>query len=207
MKAPRPARLAPRSLASAAVLAFAILASVPVASAQATTVTLQCHTLASSGNYLASDETIVNGLACKTVAAPAPKPEAVAMPVADPKPAAPEVLAPVKVEDATIYFYRPRRIVGFGLKPTVFVDDARAGRLKNGDSIKLSIAPGDHRIYSTDKSTGMELDAKPGETYYVRVDIQTGAFKGHGGVTLVDPQEGKYEAGQAARSGGADDDQ
>ena len=62
-------------------------------------------------------------------------------------------------------------------------------------------APGSHRIYSTDKSTGMELNAKPGETYYVRVDIQVGFSKGHGGVTLVDPQEGKYEVAQAAHQG------
>ena len=48
------------------------------------------------------------------------------------------------------------------------------------------------------------LDAKAGETYYVRVDIQIGFFKGHGGVTLVDPQQGKYEVPQAAHQG-ADD--
>jgi hypothetical protein len=47
--------------------------------------------------------------------------------------------------------------------------------------------------YSNDKSTGIELDAKAGQTYYVRVDIKTGAFKGHGAMTLIDPQEGKYE--------------
>jgi hypothetical protein len=47
----------------------------------------------------------------------------------------------------------------------------------------------------------MNLDAKPGGTYYVRVDIQVGLFKGHGGVTLVDPQEGKYEVAQAAHQG------
>lgn len=84
------------------------------------------------------------------------------------------------------------------MKPSVFVDDARVGHLHNGDSFKISVAPGNHSIYSTDKATGMELDAKAGETYYVRIDIKVGFFKGHGGVTLVDPQEGKYEAAQAA---------
>jgi hypothetical protein len=83
----------------------------------------------------------------------------------------------------------------------VFVDDARAGRLHNGDSINIVVAPGPHRVYSNDKSTGIELDAKPGQTYFVRVDIQVGFVKGHGGVTLVDPQQGKYEVAQAAHQG------
>jgi uncharacterized protein DUF2846 len=102
---------------------------------------------------------------------------------------------------ATVYFYRSRRFQGSALKPSVFVDDARVGQMHNGDSIKVAVAAGEHRIYSTDKSTGMELDAKPGETYYVRIDIQIGMWKGHGAVTLVDPQEGKYEASQAAPRG------
>ena len=68
--------------------------------------------------------------------------------------------------------------------------------MHNGDSLKFSVKPGNHRIYSTDKSTGIDLAVKPGETYYVRVDILVGFWKGHGGVTLVDPQQGKYELGQ-----------
>ena len=94
---------------------------------------------------------------------------------------------------ATIYFYRPHRFVGSALKPSVFVDSTNVGRMRNGDSIKLSVAPGTHAVYSNDKSTGLSLDAKPGQTYYVRIDIQVGAFKGHGGITLMDPQQGSYE--------------
>jgi hypothetical protein len=104
-------------------------------------------------------------------------------------------------EQATIYFYRPKRYEGYGLKPSVFVDETKAGTMHNGSSVKVSVTSGSHRIYSTDKSTGLDLNAKPGETYYVRIDIQTGFWKGHGGVTLVDPQEGKYEVGQLAHKG------
>jgi hypothetical protein len=50
------------------VLIFAALCSTPVAFAQqATTVQLECHDPASTGNVLASDETLVNGLACHPV--------------------------------------------------------------------------------------------------------------------------------------------
>ena len=98
-----------------------------------------------------------------------------------------------------IHFYRPKRFEGAALKPSVFVDEIKAGSMHNGSSVKVSVPPGSHRIYSTDKSTGLDLNAKPGETYYVRIDIQTGFWKGHGGVTLVDPQEGQYEVGQLTR--------
>jgi hypothetical protein len=132
-------------------------------------------------------------------AAPPPSGNAV-LTSAQPAPTAtpPATPAAPASEQATIYFYRPKRFEGYGLKPSVFVDETKAGAMHNGGSVKVSVTPGSHRIYSTDKSTGLELDAKPGETYYVRIDIQTGFWKGHGGVTLVDPQEGKYEVGQLA---------
>jgi hypothetical protein len=114
-------------------------------------------------------------------------------------PAPPSTQPPATVtpnQQATIYFYRPKRFEGYALKPSVFVDDTKAGNMHNGNSLKVSVTPGSHRVYSTDKSTGLDLDAKPGETYYIRIDIQTGFWKGHGGVTLVDPQQGKYEVAQ-----------
>ena len=65
--------------------------------------------------------------------------------------------------------------------------------LLNGDAVQVTVNPGSHKLHSNDKSTGIELDAKAGQTYFVRVDIKTGGWKGHGQVTLIDPQEGKYE--------------
>lgn len=103
------------------------------------------------------------------------------------------VAADAESSQATIYFYRPHRFVGSALKPSVFVDGTNVGRMRNGDNIKFSVAPGTHAVYSNDKSTGLSLEAKPGQTYYVRIDIQVGAFKGHGGITLMDPQQGSYE--------------
>lgn len=95
--------------------------------------------------------------------------------------------------NATICFYRAHRYEGAALKPSVYVDEIEIARLKNGQSVQVIIPPGVHKAYSNDKSTGIDLEAKPGQTYYVRVEIKTGAWKGHGAVTLVDPQEGKYE--------------
>ncbi|MGB7105119.1 MAG: DUF2846 domain-containing protein [Candidatus Acidiferrales bacterium] len=176
-----------------------------------------CRNLADSGGYVYQGETIFGSQACRpipqasTQAQAATSPTTVASAQTQPAPASAARAVPVSASSseqtqATIYFYRPRRFQGAALRPSVFVDDARVGHLHNGDSVKVSVATGGHRIYSTDKSTGMELDAKAGETYYVRVDIQVGFFKGHGGVTLVDPQQGKYEVAQAAHQG-ADDNQ
>lgn len=94
---------------------------------------------------------------------------------------------------ATICFYRAHRFEGAALKPPIFVDENEIAHLHNGDAVQVTLSPGSHSIHSNDKSTGIELDAKAGQTYFVRVDIKTGAWKGHGQITLIDPQEGKYE--------------
>ena len=144
-----------------------------------------CRNLSDSGGFVNTDETIFGNLACRPVAQ---------------TPAAPAQPTPAAASDsdtpATIYFYRAKRFQGSALKPSVFIDDAPVGNLHNGDSLRFSLKPGKHRVYSTDKSTGIDLEVKPGETYYVRVDILVGFWKGHVGVTLVDPQQGKYELGQ-----------
>jgi hypothetical protein len=98
-----------------------------------------------------------------------------------------------QVSTATLCVYRPHRYVGAALKPSVYVDDIDVARLHNGDAVQVNLSPGSHKVYSNDKSTGVELDAKAGQTYFLRVDIAMGAWKGHGQITLIDPQEGKYE--------------
>jgi hypothetical protein len=94
---------------------------------------------------------------------------------------------------ATISFYRPHRFEGAALKPPILVDEVEVAHLHNGDAVQVTVNPGTHQIHSNDKSTGIELDAKAGQTYFVRVDIKAGAWKGHGQITLIDPQEGKFE--------------
>lgn len=161
-----------------------------------------CRNLSDSGGFVNPDETIFGTLACRPVSqTPAAPAQPSTPPTPSAQPSAPPVQpAPVAASDsdtpATVYFYRAKRFQGSALKPSVFVDDAAVGNLHNGDSLKFTLKPGKHRIYSTDKSTGIDLEVKPGGTYYVRVDILVGFWKGHGGVPLVDPQQGQYELGQ-----------
>jgi hypothetical protein len=169
-----------------------------------------CRNLSDSGGFVNAGETIFGTLACRPVSQIPPTPAQPSTSPTTPAQSAPPAqsstppaqAAPDTASDsdspATIFFYRAKRFQGSALKPSVFVDDAAVGNLHNGDSLKFSLKPGKHRIYSTDKSTGIELEVIPGETYYVRVDILVGFWKGHGGVTLVDPQQGKYELGQVS---------
>jgi hypothetical protein len=152
---------------------------------------------------------VISGVSSNVAFAQNPVPAPNATPTPAPTTVAPgtssvpstQPAASASEEKATILFYRPKRFQGSALKPSVFVDGTNVGSMHNGDSVKISVTPGSHRIYSTDKSTGLDLSAKPGETYYVRIDILAGFWKGHGGVTLVDPQQGKYEAAQTAHKG------
>ncbi len=71
-----------------AFFVFLLAAGPALAQQQSTTVQMQCRTLASSGNFLAPDETLVNGMACKPVAASQPTP----VPGVAPNPSATPVL-------------------------------------------------------------------------------------------------------------------
>jgi hypothetical protein len=166
-----------------------------------------CRNLSESGGSQNQGETIFGDQACRPIGQTPPQapPSGTSLSSVAPTPAQSPTpstqsaaAASTSEQQATIYFYRPKRFQGSALKPSIFVDDTRVGSMHNGDSVKIPVTPGTHRIYSTDKSTGLDLTAKIGETYYVRIDILTGFWKGHGGVTLVDPQQGKYEVGQLA---------
>ena len=144
--------------------------------------TIQCRSLNGSSTPIQSDEQLIGDQICKSVPAPTTQTEVAATSpsatTTHPETAKPDTASTtdkpspsVEQAPATIYFYRPRRFQGSALKPSVFVDDARSGQVHNGDSIKVFVPPGNHRIYSTDRSTGIELSAKSGQTYYVRVDI------------------------------------
>jgi len=100
---------------------------------------------------------------------------------------------------ATIVFYRPKRLMDATFKPSVYVDDSTIGRIGNGENFKVKVATGTHKIYSNDKSTGLQLDAKDGETYYIRVDMKTG-LTARGAVTLVEKGEGSVEVTQTKQT-------
>jgi len=94
---------------------------------------------------------------------------------------------------ATVYFYRYKQFVGGALEPSIYCDEAQLARMDNGRYFALKIDAGKHTFHSNDKQSGVELDVKPGQQYFVRMEIATGFAKGHGRLVLMSPEQGGYE--------------
>ena len=104
-----------------------------------------------------------------------------------------ETLVPVVMEttaasseEATVFIYRPSKYVGKALEPSVFVDDTELVRMDNGRYFAIKLKPGKHIIHMTDDKKGYAIDMGPGQTYYFRIGLEMGMWKGHGKITLDD---------------------
>ena len=75
----------------------------------------------------------------------------------------------------------------------IAMDGTQVARVGNGRRVTIKLAPGPHTIASDDKSSSIAIDAKAGQDYYIRVDEETGFWKGHGRLTLVMPEQGSAE--------------
>ncbi len=92
----------------------------------------------------------------------------------------------VSHDEATVYIYRPKKMVGGALEPSVFVDDIELARMDNGRYFAIKVKPGKHIIRLTDDKKGYAIDMGAGQTYYFRVGIEAGIWKGQGKITLDD---------------------
>lgn len=95
--------------------------------------------------------------------------------------------------DATVYIYRPKKMGGGALEPSVFVDDTELARMDNGRYFALRLKPGKHIVHLTNDKKGYAIDMGPGQTYYFRVGIEMGMWKGHGKITLDDAERAVKE--------------
>jgi len=89
-------------------------------------------------------------------------------------------------EDATVFIYRPKKWVGRGLEPSVFVDKTELARMDNGRFFALKLKPGKHIVHMTDDDKGYAIEMGPGETYFFRIGLEAGVWKGQGKITLDD---------------------
>lgn len=117
--------------------------------------------------------------------------EASAPPKANADAAAP--VQPVPDGKAMLYFYRIKQFAGSALEPSVFCDNVELARMDNGRYFGVQLDPGKHTCRMGDKQTGFEIDAKPGQEYYAKISIETGFWKGHGRLTLVQAEQGAFE--------------
>jgi len=94
---------------------------------------------------------------------------------------------------ANVYVYRYKQFVGSALSPSVYCDETELARMDNGKFFVAKLAPGKHVFHSNDQQSGVEVELKAGQDYYVRIEIATGFMKGHGRLTLVAPEQGTYD--------------
>jgi Protein of unknown function (DUF2846) len=98
-----------------------------------------------------------------------------------------------KASKATVYVYRYKQFVGSALEPSVYCDDVQLARMSNGRYFTVKVDAGKHTFHSSDKQSGIELDAKAGQEYFIRLEIATGFMKGHGRLILMSPEQAGYE--------------
>jgi hypothetical protein len=101
--------------------------------------------------------------------------------------------ADAKTSKATVYVYRYKQFVGAALEPSVYCDELQLARMTNGRYFTTKIDSGKHTFHSNDKQSGVELDLKAGQEYFIRLEIATGFMKGHGRLVLMSPEQAGYE--------------
>ncbi len=93
-----------------------------------------------------------------------------------------------------LVFYRPRKLFGAALHPTVRMNGQDFVTVSNGKAFRTRVAPGRYLFDVDGHKSGAELDAKAGEAYYFLVTLEPGFFAGNGVLTLVAPQQGAFES-------------
>src|SRR5579872_6312342 len=72
---------------------------------------------------------------------------------------------------ALLVVYRPQRFYGSALKPTIFLDDSKIAKMRNGREFAIPISPGKHAIHSNQKNSGLEFEAEAGRVYYFKIQM------------------------------------
>jgi hypothetical protein len=98
-----------------------------------------------------------------------------------------------KQSKSTVYIYRYKQFVGSALSPSVYCDEVQLARMENGRYFEATVDPGQHTFRSNDAQSGVQLELKPGQEYFIRVEIAAGMMKGHGRLILNAPEQGRYE--------------
>lgn len=80
-----------------------------------------------------------------------------------------------------LVFFRPSRVYGLALSPSVYVDGRQIARLDNGRYCSLYVSPGSHITTSSmKKESALDLDVKASEAIYLEMVILQGTWKGEG---------------------------
>ena len=94
---------------------------------------------------------------------------------------------------ATVYIYRLKQGMGRALRPTVMLDGKDLVNVGNGRLYTGYFKPGTYKFEMDDKKSSATLDLEAGKTYYLRVDIVSGFWKGGGRLTHMTRDHGAAE--------------
>lgn len=97
---------------------------------------------------------------------------------------------------AKVIVYRKQNSGAFAVKPSVYCDEEQLARLDNGYYFTVKIKPGKHTLRSNNKHSGILLEVKSGETYYVRMDMGVNgnwSLKASGEMSLIPAEQALYE--------------
>ncbi len=97
------------------------------------------------------------------------------------------------VGTAKVFIYRYKQYAGAAWEPSVFCDESQIARMYNGRYFVMTVTLGKHVFRSNDTQSGLELEAVAGKEYYLRVELVPGAWKFHGHLVVVAPEQGTYE--------------
>ena len=57
----------------------------------------------------------------------------------------------------------------------------------------MELSPGKYLLRSNDQQSAIELQAKDGAVYYIRVDVAAGFMQAPGRLTIIQPEQGGIE--------------
>ncbi len=95
-------------------------------------------------------------------------------------------------QKGTVYMYRTGKAVGMVLKIQVKVNGRDAGGIGNNNYFEWDLKQGVYTFstFTKESSPIIEMDVKPGEKYYLRIDQRVGLTQG-GRITLKQVEESK----------------
>ena len=89
-----------------------------------------------------------------------------------------------------VIVYRERHFTGSAVSYKVYDNGTRIGGLPNGAYFVYQAKPGVHKFTaSTEVTDEKSLTVEAGKTYYIRGEVQMGAFVGRPHLIIVDKQE------------------
>ncbi len=89
-------------------------------------------------------------------------------------------VAPLAQDQGRIWFYRPSKMAGSLVQPSVMLNEEKVGKAQPGCFFYVDRKPGDYEVKcTTEWADKCKLTLAPQETTYVRLGLMVGLFVGH----------------------------